>query len=328
MKTWLNLPTAKQIDLFNQLSALTGMQAQAIEKDAWVTLMLRMLFTSPIKDVLVFKGGTSLSKVYKLIERFSEDIDLAIDRTHLGFEGELTKGEIRKLRRKLHIFVSTEMVNILNSQLDNYGIDNNLYKVVVENSKISDQDPEIIQVNYKSVFQEIEYLPQRVLIEIGARSLIEPYKKKAIQSIIKEYYSDTEFSETEFSVKTVIPEKTFLEKLLLIHEELQKDNKKDRCQRMSRHLYDIGQIMNTEYGKRAIENTQLFKEIIEHRKKFTPIKVVDYDKLKLLNLKIIPQGNFFELYKKDYKEMQESMIYGKSLEFEKLIELISLIEKT
>ncbi len=327
MKTWLNLPIPKQIDLFNQLSALTGMQAQAIEKDAWVTLMLRMLFTSEIKDVLVFKGGTSLSKAYKLIERFSEDIDLAINRTHIGFEGELTKGQIRKLRRKSHDFVSNEMVNILKSQLDEYEIERNLYKINVENIKISDQDPEIIQVSYKSVFQEIAYLPQRVLIEIGARSLIEPSEEKTIQSIIKENYPDTEFSETEFNVKTVIPEKTFLEKLLLMHEEFQKNKEKVRYQRMSRHLYDIGQIINTEYGKRAIENSELFNEIIEHRKKFTPIKVVDYEVLTIENLKITPRNEFFELYKKDYKEMQESMIYGKSLDFEKLIELVKQIEK-
>jgi len=327
MKTWLNLPIPKQIDLFNQLSALTGMQAQAIEKDAWVTLMLRMLFTSEIKDVLVFKGGTSLSKAYKLIERFSEDIDLAINRTHIGFEGELTKGQIRKLRRKSHDFVSNEMVNILKSQLDEYEIERNLYKINVENIKISDQDPEIIQVSYKSVFQEIAYLPQRVLIEIGARSLIETSEEKTIQSIIKENYPDTEFSETEFNVKTVIPEKTFLEKLLLMHEEFQKNKEKVRYQRMSRHLYDIGQIINTEYGKRAIENSELFNEIIEHRKKFTPIKVVDYEVLTIENLKITPRNEFFELYKKDYKEMQESMIYGKSLDFEKLIELVKQIEK-
>jgi len=327
MKTWLNLSKQKQIDLFNQLSALTGMQAQAIEKDAWVTLMLRMLFTSSLKDVLVFKGGTSLSKAYKLIQRFSEDIDIAINRNYLGFEGELTKGQIRKLRRKSHDFVSTEMTKILRFQLNNYDIDEKLYNIKVENIKISDQDPEIIQVNYKSVFQGNSYLQKRVLIEIGARSLTEPYAEKKIQSIIKENYPQTEFSETEFIVKTVIPEKTFLEKLILIHEELQKDKEKVRHMRMSRHLYDIGQIINTEYGKRAIKNTQLFNEIIKHRKKFTPIKVVDYDKLALQTLQIIPKGIFYELYKKDYKEMQESMIYGESLNFEDLIDKIKQIEE-
>lgn len=328
MKNRLDLLIQKQIDLFNQLSARTGIQPQAIEKDAWVTLILQMLFSSIIREYLVFKGGTSLSKAYKLIERFSEDIDLAINRKYLGFEGDLTKGEIRKLRRKSHDFVSSEMVDILESQLDNYGIERDLYEIVVENTHISDQDPEIIRINYKSVFEDISYLPQRVLIEIGARSLIEPYEKKKIQSIIDENYPNVDFSEDEFYANTIIPEKTFLEKLILLHEEFQKTTEKVRHQRMSRHLYDIGQIMNTEYGQRAIENAELFDEIIQHRKKFTPIKIVDYENLTLQSLKIIPPNEFLELYRKDYKEMQENMIYGKSLDFENLIELIKQIKRT
>lgn len=162
MDNWLNLPEQRQVDLFNQLSALTGIQPQAIEKDAWVTLVLRMIFSSKIEQYLVFKGGTSLSKSYKLIERFSEDIDIAINRNYLGFEGDLTKGEIRKLRRKSHDFVSTEMVDTLANQLDEYGINKKLYEIIVENIKISDQDPETIKVNYKSVLEEIPYLPNRV----------------------------------------------------------------------------------------------------------------------------------------------------------------------
>lgn len=78
MTNWLSLSREKQINLFNQLGARTGLPAYAIEKDAWVSLVLRMLFRSEIKDHLVFKGGTSLSKAYKLIDRFSEDIDFAI----------------------------------------------------------------------------------------------------------------------------------------------------------------------------------------------------------------------------------------------------------
>ena len=184
MNNWLNLPKQRPVDLFNQLSVMTGIQPQAIEKDAWVTLVLRMIFSSKIEQYLVFKGGTSLSKSYKLIERFSEDIDIAVDKKYLGFEGDLSKGEIRKLRRKSHDFVSTEMVNILTNQLDGYGINKELYEIIVENIKISDQDPETIKVNYKSVFEKIPYLPNRVLIELGARSLLEPYTKTDRKSVV------------------------------------------------------------------------------------------------------------------------------------------------
>lgn len=328
MRNWLNLSFQKQTDLFNQLNARTGIQHQAIEKDVWVTLILRMIFTSAIKEYLVFKGGTSLSKVYKLIDRFSEDIDLAIDRKYLGFEGDLTKGEIRKLRRKSHDFASSEMVEILRTQLYNYGIDRDLYEIIIENTNISDQYPEIVKINYKSVFEVLPYLTQNVSIEIGARSLIEPFEKKTIQSIVYENYPDVDFSEDEFYANTVIPEKTFIEKMILLHEEFQKPPEKVRYQRMSRHLYDIGQIMNTDYGRRALSNTNLFNEIIRHRKKFTPVKTVDYEKLTLQNLEIVPPIEFLELYRKDYIEMQGTMIYSKSLGFESLMQQIKQIGTT
>ncbi|MCD4788609.1 MAG: nucleotidyl transferase AbiEii/AbiGii toxin family protein [Bacteroidales bacterium] len=322
MDNWLNLSKQRQVDLFNQLSALTGIQPQAIEKDAWVTLILRMIFSSEIEQYLVFKGGTSLNKAYRLIERFSEDIDIAIDRKHLGFEGELTKGEIRKLRRKSHDFVSTEMVDVLTNQLDGYGINNELYETVVENTRISDQDPETIKINYQSVFEEISYLPNRVLIELGARSLLEPYSKTKINSIIDEYYPESVFTENEFLANTVIPEKTFLEKMILLHEEFQKPIEKIRHERMSRHLYDIGQIIKTGFGQKAIKDAELFNSIIEHRKKFTAVKTVNYENLTIEKLKIVPPKNFYDLYKKDYIEMQENMIYGENLDFSKLIEMI------
>lgn len=322
MDNWLNLSKQRQVDLFNQLSALTGIQPQAIEKDAWVTLILRMIFSSEIEQYLVFKGGTSLNKAYRLIERFSEDIDIAIDRKHLGFEGELTKGEIRKLRRKSHDFVSTEMVDVLTNQLDGYGINNELYETVVENTRISDQDPETIKINYQSVFEEISYLPNRVLIELGARSLLEPYSKTKINSIIDEYYPESVFTENEFLANTVIPEKTFLEKMILLHEEFQKPIEKIRHERMSRHLYDIGQIIKTGFGQKAIKDAELFNSIIEHRKKFTAVKTVNYENLTIEKLKIVPPKNFYDMYKKDYIEMQENMIYGENLDFSKLIEMI------
>lgn len=324
MKNWLKLPIDKQIDLFNQLSAKTGIQPQAIEKDAWVTLILRMIFNSEISEFLVFKGGTSLSKAYNLIERFSEDIDISLDRKFLGFEGNISKGEIRKLRKESHKFVSTQMIEIIRKRFENHDIKKELFQIEVENTKISDQDPEIITINYQSVFDELTYIPKRVLIEIGARSLMEPIEQREIVSIIEENYPGSPFSEGKFEVNTVIPEKTFLEKMILLHEEFQKPKEKIRYHRMSRHLYDIGQIITTEYGKKALADEDLFNKIIAHRELFMPIKTVDYKKLRLKGLRIIPPDDFLELYRKDYVEMQENMIYGKSLGFYELMELLNV----
>ena len=320
---WLYLSKNKQQELFKQLSFKTGIQPQAIEKDAWVTLVLRIIFNSEIAEHLIFKGGTSLNKAYGLIKRFSEDIDIAINREFLGFAGELTKGQIRKLRRKSHLFVSNEMQSIIAGEFERLGTDNRLFEIKVENTKVSDQDPEIIKISYQSVFDELPYIPGRVLIEIGARSLIEPAESKEIKSIIDENYPESSFAEIPFLVKTVIPEKTFLEKMILLHEEFTKPKEKIRFHRMSRHLYDIGQIISTDFGKRALKDERLFQEIIKHRAVFTPIKTVDYSELKLMDINVIPPKDLIDEYEKDYLEMQENMIYGNKISFKKLIEKIS-----
>jgi len=149
---------------------------------------------------------------------------------------------------------------------------------------------------------------------------MEPYENKNIHSFIDENHSDADFYEGDFIANTVIPEKTFLEKLFLLHEEFQKPKEKIRCHRMSRHLYDILQIINTKYGKRALNNSELFENICLHREKFTPVKTVNYKTLTLESLNFLPPDDFMDLHRKDYKEMQTNMIYGDSPEFDKLIE--------
>ena len=323
MNNWLTLQKEEQIALFTQIGVKTNLPPQAIEKDAWVTLILRMIFTSKLAKHFIFKGGTSLSKAFNLIQRFSEDIDLGINRKHLGFDGDLSKGQIRKLRRACHTFVSTDLFEVLKNQLTEFGVDSNLYEAVVENTKVSDQDPETIRINYQSLFDDVSYLPKRVLIEVSARSLIEPNQEVEIKSMIDEHYPETDFSEQEFTVNTTNPQKTFLEKLILLHEEFQKPQKKIRHLRMARHFYDIEQILKSKYGQAALKNTTLFESIIAHRKVLTPMKTTDYEVLNLQNLSIIPPDEQLENYKFDYKEMQNSMIHGDSEDFDVLLKKIS-----
>lgn len=323
MNNWLALSKEEQVELFTQVGVRMNLPSQAIEKDAWVTLMLRMIFKSDLTSHFIFKGGTSLSKAFNLIQRFSEDIDLSIDRSYLGFKGELTKGEIRKLRRACHTFVSGKLTAILTHELNNYGIDESLYDILVENEKISDQDPETIQLNYKSVFEEVSYLPTRVLIEVSARSLREPFQEVKINSLIDQQYPEMDFAEIEFEVQATNPQKTFLEKLILLHEEFQKPADKIRYLRMSRHFYDIGQIMDSEYGLDALQNAKLFTRIIEHRKVLTPVKTTDYETLSLKTLNITPPEGQMKNFKSDYKEMQNNMIHGTSKDFEVLLDEIN-----
>src|SRR5690606_26142382 len=104
--------------------------------------------------------------------------------------------------------------------------------------------------------------------------------------------------------------------LLLLHEEFQKPANKIRHFRMSRHYYDISKILNTEFGKSALEDHLLFENIVAHRKIFTPVKTTEYEGLKLHDLKIIPPKEHLNNYKSDYLKMQDSMIHGISDDFD------------
>ena len=106
---YFTLPTAQQRTILEQTAIKKALPKQAIEKDLWVTTILQIVFSLPCADNLVFKGGTSLSKVWNLINRFSEDIDLAIDRNVFELDGELTKKQVKKLRKASSIFVRDEL---------------------------------------------------------------------------------------------------------------------------------------------------------------------------------------------------------------------------
>lgn len=327
MIKFLQIPDTEKRRIYQDISNKMGLPPQAIEKDVWVTLMLRMIFSSIHADRFIFKGGTSLSKAFNLIDRFSEDIDLGIDRKYLGFDGDLTPGQVRKLRRACHKYVSVELKEILGNRLTEFGVNPKTYDLIVENEQVSDQDPETIQVNFKSLFDEVSYLANNIKIEISARSLIEPNQTVLIQSWIDKQYEGASFVADSFEVIATDPRKTFLEKLILLHEEFQKPTEKIRFVRMSRHFYDINQILNSEFGQEALRDNELFESIIAHRKAIIPAKNTNYDLITLNTLKVIPPGEYLKNYEADYKEMQNSMIHGVSEDFKRIIERINTLIK-
>ncbi len=330
MSNWLKLAAKEQRDYFDQASVRTGLRPFAIEKDAWVTLVLRMIFCSDLNKHIVFKGGTSLSKCYNLIQRFSEDIDFSIDRNYLGFSGDLSKGELRKLRKRSHEFTVEELPKILLNELNKYDVDPQLYKIEIPNRKITDQDPELLLLNYNSVYNDEKYLASRVQIEVGARAMLEPFEKIEINSIMDSAFPNKKFTEVKFSVNVAIPSKTLIEKLILLHEEFKKEDYKIKSQRMSRHLYDIYVLMTSEYFSAARRDHKLFKDICNHREKFTSLKPtgkINYAELNFENLEIIPPKKIIVDYKNDYTQMRENMIFGDSPNFDELITKLKSITK-
>ena len=319
MNEFLKLSEKDRINILTQASIRKKLSLLAIEKDWWVTMALRALFACECSDHIVFKGGTSLSKAWNLIERFSEDIDIAIDRKFFGFEGELKKKQINNLRRASCSYIKDKLQNELNQKLQENGI--NGYSLFVPETEDTTKDPQIIEIHFKSLFIP-DYVRDKVLIEIGARSLVEPSQNVQLRSIIADYYPEADYADDYFTVPTVIPQRTFLEKAFLLHEEFQKPPEKIRAERITRHIYDLEKLMDTEFAKEALSNSELYNVIVEHRRTLTAMKEVDYTTHVPEKINFVPPAFILDSWRKDYEIMQSGMIYGKSLPFDKLIERI------
>jgi hypothetical protein len=317
---WLNLSTEDRLTTLNNAYKKVGLPPKSIEKDWWVTMTLRALFQCECAEYIVFKGGTSLSKAWNLIERFSEDIDIAIDRKFFGFDGELRKKQINNLRRVSCSYISGRLKEELDNKLKNAGISG--YSVSVAESEDTTKDPQIIEVYYDSLFNVGSYIQEKVLIEIGARSLIEPSREVQLRSILANTFPDATFADDYYPIPTVVPQRTFLEKAFLLHEEFQKSAEYIRVNRMSRHIYDLEKMMDTNFATEALNDRELYKAIVAHRSTLTKMKEVDYTTHTPDKINFVPPLNIIDLWKADYESMQNNMIYGKSLPFDELIDRI------
>lgn len=325
LQEWFQLPEETKIRLFAETSRQIGLpSSSSAEKDWWVVQTLAIIFSMKCANALIFKGGTSLSKGWKVIHRFSEDIDLALDREFLGFSGELTKGDIRKLRRKSFQFISEVFTEELKNKFTELGFNNVTVKLrEVENH---DQDPLIIEIYYNKITETDTYLKPGVLVEVGSRSLKEPFTQRTFGTFVSEIYKDNPFTDKPITIPIVNPERTFLEKIFLLHEEFQKPFDKIRVERLSRHLYDIEKLSQTEYVEIALQDTELYNTIVRHRSKFTAISGIDYAKHNPANIKFIPPDSIIKMWEADYQEMKGSMIYGNPLDFDQLINRLTELQ--
>ena len=155
----------------------------------------------------------------------------------------------------------------------------------------------------------------------------EPFEKVKIQSLVDENYPNTPFSDIPFEVNAVVPQRTFIEKLCLLQEEFDKPQELVRTNRMSRHLYDICKIADTDIADKALTDKDLWDSIVEHRQKYVRMKNFDYELLKPQNISIIPPDFVISQWQQDYETMRETMIYGDSLPFDKLIDKIKQLNE-
>ena len=332
-KLWLNNELVDRLAMLQQTeTAHPGINQIAIEKDWWVTITLKALFQTDCRDSLIFKGGTSLSKGFNIIERFSEDIDLAISHSFFGIE-KTSKSQREKLRKISRTYIHETLSSQLDARLKDMGV----FGYTIENiSQVqdkkgewrpidSDKDPTVIMLHYPSILEDtINYIPPRVKIEISCLSMDEPTELRQIRSLIGESFNEEDTGAESF-VRTVVPTRTFLEKLFLLAEEFQKE--KPRSVRMSRHLYDLARLMDTKYGAEALSNKNLYNAIIEHRKTYYDLKYVNYDLHTSSTINFTIPEIVMQAWQDDYADMRRFFIYGESLEFNVLMQKIRELQE-
>lgn len=318
---WYNIPSQTKINAYTQIAESTGMAPYAVEKDWWVVQVLSSLFELEIGNSMIFKGGTSLSKAWGLIERFSEDIDLVFDRSYFGFVGDLTRTRVKKLRQEAGKYFEKTLAPELKKKLKDIGLAD--IKLSYIKQEASDADPVKIEVHYPHVIEYPGNMEPRVLLEISCSSLMEPSNTRSISAILDDHYPDADFSQEPINIPTVIPERTFLEKLFLLHEEYHRPKDRIRTKRQSRHLYDIFQLLKSKYGMLAIDNKDLYETIIKHRYTFNRVGGVDYNLHQPVSLNPVPLQEFLKPLEDDYNTLQEEMIYGDSPDFDLIIGTIS-----
>ena len=317
---WLILTDETKSNIFSEVSNKIGLPPAAVEKDWWVVHTLRVVFSLKFAEHLVFKGGTSLSKAWNIIKRFSEDVDLVLNREFIGFKGELSKSQVKRLRETSCKFICDDFLKELTKSFKDTGLNISGIDVIERNA--DDTDPIKIEVRYKSLFDVNSYLQNRVLIEIGSRSLIDPFTNRSFSSFVGEIFNGKPFADMPLTIPVVNPERTLLEKIFLLHEEFQKETGKINVEHMSRHHYDIIQLMAAKYGEIAFNDANLFDTIVQHRKQINFLNYVDYSKHSRGSINIIPPKEILSEWEKDYNQMIESMIYGDKPSFQDLMKEI------
>jgi predicted nucleotidyltransferase component of viral defense system len=317
-------PEEKRI-IFEQIGVKLKIHPASVEKDWWVVQALGVIQEMDAAKHIVFKGGTSLSKAWGIIERFSEDIDLALDKSYLGIDECTTVKQVKKLRSATRKYICEEFIPEMQTEFIKAGFTDVLVEINEEEGK--NLEPVQISVFYKSCTVSSAYTIPRVKIEIGSRALREPFTNRNFSSLVGEHFPGKQFADNPVQVPCVNPERTFLEKLFLLHEEFLKPVEEIRVNRLSRHLYDVEMLMRHGFSDKALEKKELYNEIIMHRSVYTKISGLDYSLHQPKTLNPVPPDTVISEWDKDYKNMQVEMIYGESLPFKELISRINELKE-
>lgn len=338
MDPFLQLPAQDRALAFQQAEAQLRLPAASIEKDFWVCFTLRALFSlSAWQDNLTFKGGTSLSKGWNLIQRFSEDIDLVIDRPFLGINDETapeTAPSGKQRRKRLDILMERAREAIHDRLLPalQRSLDERIPAEAGDWTLLVDPDVEDQQTllfQYPSVLDAGKastsaYIRPVVRIELGARSDTEPLDNPEIEPDVAKVFPDA-VGPSRFRIRAVSPKRTFVEKAMLLHEHACRATPRPPGPRLSRHYYDLYRLIEAGVAIEALAEPDLFKSVVEHREIFFGVGLMaDYGYAGLTpeKLHLLPNEEHLPQWRADYAQMRESMFYGESPDFDEIMRVV------
>lgn len=331
MDRFLQLKNKEKEIAYRNASEKTGLSAGIIEKDFWVCWTLRELFSLvEIKDNLTFKGGTSLSKVYKVIDRFSEDIDVSVERAYLGFKDEKdpanvgskqAKKLIEELGKACQKFVRESLLYKLNevfkSKLGQEG-----WKLEIDED---DNDGQTILFTYpKLVAKASEYIRPVVKIELGGRSDHWPVSMQKISPYIVDILPPP-LNQMDVEIRVLNIERTFWEKATILHKYAHYPEDKTVPERQSRHFFDFYCLLNSEGKAKALANTYLLEKVATHKNIYFKAAWANYLTAKKGSLKLIPEDKVMKAMEADYKAMSE-MFAGIVPSWDEIMNLIGNFE--
>ena len=312
--------------LFHNTASKMGMTDAIIEKDFWVCYMLDYLFhRCKWKDNIAFKGGTSLSKSVGLIERFSEDIDLILDWRVIGYEKDEPWEE--RSNTKQDIFNKEA-----NTRTEEFLKDSFLPEVLRDleielaapiDCYIEKDDPQTVVFAYNRSFEDRSILPV-IRLEIGALAAWTPAEEKAITPYAAEQYPYL-FKQASADVLTVLPERTFWEKVTILHREANRPEDKPFPTRYSRHYYDLYCMYNSPVKDKAFGDLDLLDRVVKFKEKFYRCPWAKYEDAKSGTMKLMPPDFNIKALEKDYKHMQ-NMIFGTKPSFDEIMAAIKQLE--
>jgi hypothetical protein len=319
--------------LFQETATQMGPAPAIIEKDFWVCWSLSRLFAAPSRQpAMLFKGGTSLSKVYRAIERFSEDVDLSLDRHDLGFTGERDpeNATSRKAVRRLVEEVQQSCIRYLADEFVPATIrDFETVLGPVGSGWSLDPDPDDPQTILFTYPPSLPaglggYVRPVVRLEFGARSDLWPASDAEVRSYAAEYFPDA-FQTPTCTVHVLEAKRTFWEKATLLHAEYHRPKVRLGADRLSRHYYDLVQLSHTAIYQDALADQDLLTRVAKHKDRFFPVGWAHYDEARPGTLRLVPHPELRAMLEVDYEAMQE-MIFGEPPSFASIVERLETVE--